>query len=108
VTGKLFTVTLSGLTKTITLAGGENVANGDGILLRGKTLYVVQNVSNQVAKVALSSNLASGRVLARIGNAGFDVPTTIAAHGSRLYAVNARFSTSPTATTPYWVTSFKG
>jgi sugar lactone lactonase YvrE len=104
VTGKLFTVAPSGLTREIVLAGGANVANGDGILLRGKTLYVVQNFSNQVAKIALSPNLASGRVLARIGNAGFDVPTTIAAHGKRLYAVNARFSTSPTATTPYWIT----
>ena len=107
VTGKLFTVSPSGVTKTIALAGGQNVANGDGILLRGKTLYVVQNTSNLVAKIALSSNLASGRVLARIGSAGFDVPTTIAAHGSRLYAVNARFSTSPTSTTPYWVTQLK-
>jgi sugar lactone lactonase YvrE len=105
VTGKLFTVTLSGLTKTITLAGGENVANGDGILLRGKTLYVVQNVSNQVAKVALSSNLASGRVLARIGNAGFDVPTTIAAHGSRLYRPLLDLTDSDHA---LLVTSFKG
>jgi hypothetical protein len=31
----------------------------------------------------------------------FDVPTTIAAHGKRLYLVNGRFTTPPTPTTPY-------
>ena len=31
----------------------------------------------------------------------FDVPTTIDDHGSRLYAVNARFGTPPTPTTRY-------
>jgi hypothetical protein len=31
----------------------------------------------------------------------FDVPTTIDRFGSRLYAVNARFSTPPTTLTAY-------
>jgi hypothetical protein len=106
-TGKLFTVTSNGVTKAIALAGGESVVNGDGILLDGKTLYVVQNRSNVVAKIALSPTLRSGRVVRRISNAGFDVPTTIAEQGSRLYAVNARFTTPPTPTTDYWVTRVK-
>jgi sugar lactone lactonase YvrE len=106
-TGKLFTVTPAGVAKTIALADGESVVNGDGILLDGKTLYVVQNRSNVVAKIALSANLRSGRVVRRISSPGFDVPTTIAEQGSRLYAVNARFTTSPTPTTDYWVTRVK-
>ena len=81
--------------------------NGDGILLDGKTLYVVQNRSNLVAKIALAKNLASGRVLARIGNADFDVPTTIAEHGKALYAVNARFPPPPPPTPDYWVTRLR-
>lgn len=106
-TGKLFTVTPKGVTKAIALAGGESVVNGDGILLDGKTLYVVQNRSNVVAKIALSPNLRSGRVVRRISSAGFDVPTTLAEQGGRLYAVNARFTTTPTPTTDYWVTRLK-
>jgi sugar lactone lactonase YvrE len=102
--GKLFTVGPSGVARAIVLASGESVPNGDGILLDGKTLYVVQNQSNAVAKISLSANLRSGRVLRRIADPGFDVPTTIAEHGNRLYAVNARFNTSPSATTKYWVT----
>lgn len=103
-TGKLFTVNAMGSARLIALAGGESVPNGDGILLDGKTLYVVQNQLNVIAKIALSANLRSGRVLRRISSGAFDVPTTIAEHGSSLYAVNARFGTAPTPSTDYWVT----
>lgn len=106
-TGKLFTVTPAGLTREIALAGGESVPNGDGILLDGRTLYVVQNQLNVVAKISLAPNLRSGRVLRRIANAGLDVPTTVADFGSRLYAVNARFGTAATPTTDYWITQLK-
>jgi hypothetical protein len=67
------------------------VPNGDGILLLGRTLYVVQNQQNQVAVIALDRALASGRVVARLSDPDFAVPTTIDDLGKRLYAVNARF-----------------
>ncbi|MDQ3381875.1 MAG: hypothetical protein M3546_16430 [Actinomycetota bacterium] len=43
----------------------------------------------------------------RLSNPGFDVPTTVARHGSRLYLVNARFNTTPSPTTDYWITQIK-
>ena len=73
-TGKLFTTGANGVARTIVLAGGESVPNGDGILLDGKTLYVVQN--------ALDAELGSSLYAV---NARFDFP-------------------SPNASTPYWVT----
>jgi sugar lactone lactonase YvrE len=103
-TGKLFTVNAMGGTREIALANGESVPNGDGVLLDGKTLYVVQNQRNVIAKIALSAKLTSGRVLRRIGSSDFSVPTTIAEHGTSLYAVNARFGVVPTPTTDYWIT----
>jgi len=106
-TGKLFTVTPDGVAKTIALAGGESVPMGDGILLDSKTLYVVQNRLELVAKIALTPKLDSGRVVTRIGNPDFDVPTTIAEHGKRLYAVNARFGPPPPSTPDYWVTQLR-
>ncbi len=102
--GKLYTSGANGVARAITLAGNESVPMGDGILLDGKTLYVVQNRMNVIAKIALSPNLRSGRVVQRTSNPQFDVPTTIAEHGNRLYAVNARFTTPPTPTTDYWIT----
>lgn len=103
-TGTLFRITPDDDATAIVLADGESVPNGDGILLAGKTLYVVQNQSNLVAKIALTPDLTAGEVVTRIGDSGLDVPTTIAEHGSRLYAVNARFTTPPSPSTEYWIT----
>jgi sugar lactone lactonase YvrE len=105
--GRLFTVTPSGVTRAISLAGGESVPNGDGILLDGRTLYVVQNQLNRIAKINLAPNLRSGRVVTRITSPDFSVPTTIAELGRRLYAVNARFGTPSPSTADYWVTQVR-
>lgn len=81
--------------------GGASVPNGDGILLQGKTLYVVQNRLNQIAVVELDPDLTSGTIVDTITSSLFRVPTTIARFGNALYAVNARFGTPPTPTTDY-------
>ena len=100
-TGKLFAITpSSGVTREIDL-GGATLPNGDGLLLRGRTLYVVQNQLNKVAVVALSRNVLRGTVVREITSPAFDVPTTIAGSGERLYVVNARFSTPATPQTSY-------
>ena len=102
-TGKLFRIDPNtGVTHTIDL-GGATVTNGDGLLLQGKTLYVVQNVDNRISVVRLAPDFARGTVTGSISSPNFDTPTTIALFGSLLYAVNARFSTPPTPNTPYTV-----
>jgi sugar lactone lactonase YvrE len=83
--------------------GGASVANGDGLLLSGRTLYVVRNRNNRIAVVNLQPGLGSGRVVRTITSSNFDVPTTVARIGSSLYAVNARFGTTATARTRYWI-----
>ena len=74
--------------------------NGDGILLDGRTLYVVQNRDNKVAVVRLSRRLRSGDVQTHLTDPDFDVPTTIDDFGKRLYAVNARFTDAADRRTP--------
>lgn len=102
-TGKLFTIQPgTGVTHEIAL-GGAAVTNGDGILLAGKTLYVVRNTNNEVVVVRLAGNNGSGAVVKTITDADFDVPTTIARLGDRLYLPNARFTTPATPSTPYAV-----
>jgi sugar lactone lactonase YvrE len=105
--GKLFTVNRrTGLTREIVL--DEPVVNGDGILLDGRTLYVVQNRDNKVAVVRLSRRLRSGDVQMHITDPDFDVPTTIDDFGKRLYAVNARFRpTPPPPDFDYWLAQFR-
>jgi sugar lactone lactonase YvrE len=100
-TGKLFRVDpATGVTRTVDL-GGELLTNGDGLLLDGHMLYVVQNRLNRVAVFRLDDDGAQGRLVTRLTDPGFDVPTTVAAYGERLYLPNARFTTMPTPTTPY-------
>ena len=106
-TGELFTVDpTSGVTTQIDL-GGETVEMGDGILLHGKRLWVVQNRANLLTLVDLAADLESGDVVSRTTHDDFDVPTTVARHGNRLALVNARFGTTPTADTEYWVTQLR-
>jgi sugar lactone lactonase YvrE len=101
--GKLFRIApATGVAREISL-GAESVPNGDGILLTGKTLYIVQNQQNRVAVIALSANLASGRVVTRLSDPDFSVPTTIDDLGRRLYAVNARFGTPNPGSADYQV-----
>ena len=93
-TGKLFTADPNtGVTHEIDL-GGQTVVNGDGILLVGRILFVVQNRDNQIAAIRLSRDLSRGTVLTRFSDPNFDVPTTLARSGHLLYAVNARFGTT--------------
>lgn len=103
VLGRLYRVDpQSGWTRQVHL-GDATLANGDGILLSGKTLYVVQNFDNQIAAVRLNFKATRGRVKRVLTSEHFDVPTTVARVGFGLYAVNARFSTEVTPDTEYHI-----
>ena len=81
------------------------LTDGDGLLVSGRTLLVVQNRLNQVAVVHLNREGTEGEIVGVLTDPRFDVPTTVASFGNRLYLPNARFTTPPTPTTPYWVTA---
>jgi streptogramin lyase len=80
----------SGVADTIELTGGD-AENGDGLLLEGQTLYVVQNRSNQVAVIHLAADFGSGNVVDHLSHPAFRVPTTIDKVSGRFYLPNARF-----------------
>jgi sugar lactone lactonase YvrE len=109
VNGKLYRIEpATGATKQISL-GSESVPNGDGILLTGKTLYVVQNQQNTIAVISLAGDLGTGAgaLLTRLTDSDFSVPTTIDDLGRRLYAVNARFGVADPATATYQVVQLR-
>ncbi|WP_160663778.1 SMP-30/gluconolactonase/LRE family protein [Pseudarthrobacter sp. ATCC 49987] len=83
----------------VTDASGAPVtlANVDGIVVRGSTLWAVQNLSNQVSRIELNGSLGRGHVEEAITSKNFDVPTTAALFGDTLALVNAKFTT-PAAT----------
>ena len=93
----------TGVARLIDL-GGYDLSNGDGLLLHGRTLYVVQNRDNKVAVFELSRDLSRATFLRAITDPGnLDVPTTIDRAGSRLYVVNARFGTTTPTDQSYHV-----
>jgi sugar lactone lactonase YvrE len=72
--------------------GGDSVPSGDGLVLAGRDLYVVQNALNQISVVTLDPSLESGVVgETPLTSDAFDTPTTADKFGSTIYAVNARF-----------------
>jgi sugar lactone lactonase YvrE len=102
-TASLFAIdAATGVAKKIALTGGD-AANGDGLLLEGRTLYVVQNQSNRVEVVTLAADLRSGTVVRYLTHPAFDVPTTIDRSGDRLYLPNARFTVPNPDTAAYQV-----
>ncbi|BAS11260.1 hypothetical protein AHiyo4_46820 [Arthrobacter sp. Hiyo4] len=70
---------------------GVDVPNVDGILVRGHTVWAVQNFLNQIVRIDLSNDLSSGEIEDTITSPHFDVPTTVARFGNTLAAVNAQF-----------------
>ncbi len=100
-TGLLFRIDpRTGVARTVDL-GGYLLTNGDGLLVLGRTLYVVQNQLNRVAVFKLNRTGTRGTLQRTITSPDFDVPTTIAAKGRWLYLPNARFSTPTTPQTTY-------
>ncbi|MFE2045134.1 superoxide dismutase [Streptomyces sp. NPDC059477] len=93
--GELYRVSLrTGTARRFTLTGADSVAAGDGLVRIGHTLYVVQNRLNQVTVWDLDLTRTHATLRRTITDPRFDIPTTAARHGNRLYLVNARF-TSP-------------
>ena len=80
--------------------GGRTLTNGDGLLLRGRTLYVVRNRQELIVPVRLSGDLRRGRVGTGLTSEALRFPTTIAADGRRLLVVNSQFDRRGPGLTP--------
>ena len=82
--------------------GGDTVKTGDGILLVGPVLFVLQNGGdqpdqNQITVVLLNWRLTAGRIVDTIASPLFETATTLARSGLSLVAVNAQFQTGHTS-----------
>ncbi|MBM0276814.1 NHL repeat-containing protein [Micromonospora tarensis] len=81
--------------------GGYSVERADGLVLRGRTLYVIRNLTNVVAVVRMNSAYTAGVVQREITGAQLRSPATGALLGSALYVVNGRFDVESTPSTDY-------
>ncbi|MFF9193911.1 hypothetical protein ACF09L_01765 [Streptomyces sp. NPDC014779] len=85
---------------------GDQSFGADGMVLRGRTLYAVLNYGapHGVYIAKLDPDLRSGTVTHRLTDGPFDLPTTLARHGCRLYVVNSQLD-EPPGRPPYTVSA---
>jgi Cu-Zn family superoxide dismutase len=118
-TGTLFRVDRATGEITAVDLGGAKVS-GDGLVLRGRTLYAVErapldpsqtgpdNVDGRIVEIRLAGDWASGTLLGYTRDETFDDPTTAAFARGRLLVVNSQFgerTAGVTPSTPFTVSS---
>lgn len=91
-TGALYKVDVESKEVSAIDLAGETVSGGDGMVLDGQTLYVVQNGPDQVSVITLSDDFSSGTVERVLDDERLTQSATAALVGSDLLITNAQFS----------------
>jgi Cu-Zn family superoxide dismutase len=102
-TGQLFRIDTRTRAVAAVDLGGTSLPAGDGLLLRGTTLYVVQNALGTIAEVRLGGfgpGAPRGTVVGRITDPSFRFPTTVEEARGRLLVVNSQFDRRGPGRTP--------
>ncbi|MFC7619236.1 superoxide dismutase [Microlunatus sp. GCM10028923] len=97
----------TGDTRAVPVHGGPGITAGDGLLIEGRTIYVVRG-SGPAEVSVLTLDRDHGAWAARWRGArtaaSLDVPSTATLAGGALWAVNARFGVPDPGTAEYWIT----
>jgi sugar lactone lactonase YvrE len=98
-TGRLWRIsTRTRSVREIVLSAGGPMTAGDGLVLRGRTLWVVRNALGEIAKIRLTGRLTRGRVIATTTDPSLRFPTTADIAKGRMLVVNSQFDQRPTNT----------
>jgi sugar lactone lactonase YvrE len=91
-TGKIYRIDIA--TKAIAQldVGGATFPNGDGLWMRGNTLYVLQNQQALITEIRVQPNQARGTVVGQTTDPSFMVPTSLVGARGRLLVVNSQFN----------------
>ncbi|MCK7622363.1 SMP-30/gluconolactonase/LRE family protein [Streptomyces sp. RS10V-4] len=89
--GTLYRVDLaSGALRQVALHGGD-MEHGDGLEMRGGTLWVVHNVTNTLSRWAVGDDGRSARKERALTDPALQIPTTMVHSGGRLLVVRSQF-----------------
>jgi hypothetical protein len=91
-TGNQALYTVSPRTGASTEITGVKVPNVDGVLVKGDTVWAVQNFSNQISRLRVNFHESTARLREVITSPDFNIPTTAALFDDTLAAVNAKFN----------------
>jgi sugar lactone lactonase YvrE len=94
-TGRLWRIDLATQAITPVDLGGASIVNADGIVLRGHTLWVVQNFTRQITQLALDGQWASGQVISVRPTPANRTFTTAKIADGRLLLVDSQFGFAP-------------
>ena len=91
--GLLFRIDVKSRQVTPIDTGGADLTGADGLVLDGRTLYVVRQTAVEVATVQLSADLTKGTVVHRFKDPALAWPATAVKVGEELLVVNTQFNT---------------
>lgn len=103
VTGKLFLVDIAGKRLREIDTGDADLKNGDGLVLKGSTLWVIRNQQEELVELSLSRDMTSADVVSTLkdGDPGrWATPTTGKILHGRLLVVNSQFAAQGTPAGP--------
>lgn len=90
-TGNEALYTVSPRTGNSTEITGVKVPNVDGVLVKGDTVWAVQNFSNQISRLRVNFHESTAKLREVITSPDFNIPTTAALFDDTLAVVNAKF-----------------
>lgn len=102
-TGELFRIDSRSREVRPVNLGGKTLPTGDGLLLDGTDLFVVQEEPGQVVPIQLSDDLLVGEVQPGIGSDALDFPTTLAENDGTIYVVNSQLDAPDNPSPPFTV-----
>jgi Cu-Zn family superoxide dismutase len=89
-TGALFRIATA-TKRVVRIQTPTLLTNGDGLLVRGRTLYVVRNAAGTISKLRLNRRFTRATAAGSITDPTFAFPTTMAQARNRFLVVNAQF-----------------
>ena|SRR5215218_10336170 len=96
-TGQLWRISLRTRRIAQVDLGGARLTNADGIVLRGRTLWVVQNFTRQISKLKLRHRYERADLEAVVATPADRTFTTAKRVGGRLLVVDSKFGFPPAA-----------
>jgi Cu-Zn family superoxide dismutase len=90
--GLLFRIAVADKTVTAIDTAGEALNTGDGLVLDGRTLYVVRQGEQEIVTLDLSADLSKAVVKNRFKDPALLWPATAVKVGSQLLVVNTQFN----------------
>ncbi|GAB3756406.1 hypothetical protein GCM10028864_38510 [Microlunatus parietis] len=100
----------TGDTRNVPVHGGPGITAGDGLLIEGRTIYVVRGSGQaEISVLALDRSRTGWSAQWRGTRTAdtLDVPSTATLAGGALWAVNARFGVPDPGTAEYWITRLR-